>query len=145
MKQIAFCKDECRYAVQGDLSDCNLYLTAGGEIGVFDFNNSGDHVLYYDAVMQAVFEATLMDYEEAESPEREQKILSAFLNGYDSIRPFTDAQKEVFPYFYAIITAFERGKMCYRADNLNDLIIWQKTDEIRICMDTIYKQLLDYD
>lgn len=32
-----------RCAVQGDVSDCNLFLMANGEIGVFDFNNCGDY------------------------------------------------------------------------------------------------------
>ena len=53
-----------KYAVQGDISNCNLYQTASGRIGVFDFNRCGDAVLYYDAVMQAIFEARLMDYPE---------------------------------------------------------------------------------
>ena len=39
----------------------NLYQAASGEIGVFDFNRCGDNNLFCDAVMQAVFEARLMD------------------------------------------------------------------------------------
>lgn len=29
-------------AVQGDISECNLYLTSFGELGIFDFNRCGD-------------------------------------------------------------------------------------------------------
>ena len=94
-----------RYAVQGDLSDCNLYRTADGTIGVFDFNRCGDNVLYCDAVMQAIFEARLMDYPPALIGKPEI-VLSAFLQGYHRERPFTAEQREAFPYLYALVSAF---------------------------------------
>ena len=140
MEKIAVFGNEPRYAVQGDISDCNLYISVG-KLGVFDFNNSGDNVLFYDAAMQAVFEATLMDYKEEASPERERKILSAFLDGYESLRPFTDEQRKVFPYLYAILTAFELGKMCYDENNLELLIRENRTDDIRECMKNMYECL----
>ena len=37
-QKICVFKNEPRYAVQGDISNCNLYQTADGEVGVFDFN-----------------------------------------------------------------------------------------------------------
>ncbi|MBR5070443.1 MAG: phosphotransferase [Oscillospiraceae bacterium] len=99
-------RKEPRFAVQGDISDCNLYRTSDGRIGVFDFNRCGDNNLYFDAVMQAVFEARLMDYPDYMSGHQEDTILSAFLEGYQKIRPFTAEQKAAFPYFYALIDAF---------------------------------------
>ena len=138
MEKISVFGNEPRYAVQGDISDCNLYIS-GGRLGVFDFNNSGDNVLFYDAAMQAVFEATLMDYREEASPEREKKILSAFLDGYESLRPFTDEQRKVFPYLYAILTAFELGRMCYDENSLEALIKDNRTDDIRECMKNMYE------
>lgn len=98
-----------RYAVQGDISDCNLYRTKDGRLGVFDFNRCGDNQLYFDAVMQAVFEARLMDYPEDLSGDREAIILSAFLEGYLKIRPFTAEQTAAFPYLYVLIDAFWSG------------------------------------
>lgn len=142
LKRVSIFKDERRYAVQGDISLCNLYLTAEGKIGVFDFNNSGDNVLFYDAVMQAVFEATLMDYKDDASADREQEILSAFLNGYNSIRPFTDKQMEALPVFRALITAFENGRMSYHDGNLRELISSNRTEEILACMKTIRSDLV---
>ncbi len=97
---------EPRYAVQGDISDCNLYRARDGNLGVFDFNRCGDNNLFFDAVMQAVFEARLMDYPEDLAGHQEEIILSAFLEGYQRIRPFTDRQKAAFPYLYALINAF---------------------------------------
>ena len=140
MEKIAVFGNEPRYAVQGDISDCNLYIS-GGRLGVFDFNNSGDNVLFYDAAMQAIFEATLMDYTEEASPERERKILSAFLDGYESLRPFTEEQRKVFPYLYAILTTFESGRMCYDEDSLEKLIKDNRTDDIRKCMKNMYECL----
>lgn len=105
-QKVRIFENEPRYAVQGDISDCNLYQTADGEIGIFDFNRCGDNVLYYDAVMQAVFEARLMDYPKEIAGKQEDIILSAFLKGYHQERPFTKEQKEVFPYLYALVSAF---------------------------------------
>ena len=56
-QKVRIFENKPRYAVQGDISNCNLYQTADGRIGVFDFNRCGDNILYYDAVMQAIFEA----------------------------------------------------------------------------------------
>ncbi len=108
MAKIRMLSGEPRFAVQGDISDCNLYITADGTIGVFDFNRCGDNNLFFDAVMQALFEARLMDYPEEYEGHTEERILPAFLRGYDRIRPFTERQKEVFPYLYAVATAFWR-------------------------------------
>lgn len=51
LQRVRVFENKPRYAVQGDISDCNLYQTDGGTIGVFDFNHYGDNVLYYDAIM----------------------------------------------------------------------------------------------
>ena len=97
---------EKRYAVQGDISDCNLYRTEDGRMGVFDFNRCGDNSLFFDAVMQAVFESRLMDYPEELDGHQEEIIFKSFLEGYQQIRSFTAEQKEAFPYLYALINAF---------------------------------------
>ncbi len=76
------------------------------QIGVFDFNRCGDNSLFFDAVMQAVFESRLMDYPEELDGHQEEIIFSSFLEGYQPVRPFTAEQKQAFPYLYALITAF---------------------------------------
>ena len=57
-------REKKRYAVQGDLSNNNLFRTEHGEIGMFDFNRCGDNVLFCDALMQGVLIARLMDYDQ---------------------------------------------------------------------------------
>lgn len=110
---------ECKkYAVQGDISNCNLYQNASGEIGVFDFNRSGDSILFCDAVMQAVFEARLMDYPKNKDNDFEVKILMSFLDGYCSIRPFSECEKKFFPYLYSIINAFWSSDIRWDKDSL---------------------------
>lgn len=111
-----------RYAVQGDLSDCNLYQTADGRIGVFDFNRCGDNVLYYDAIMQAIFVARLMDYPDEIAGKQEHMILSAFLKGYHQERPFTEEQREVFPYLYALVSTFWSMDMIWNENSLCDAV-----------------------
>ena len=129
-----------RYAVQGDISNCNLYMTENGQIGVFDFNRCGDNVLFFDAVMQAVFESRLMDYDD-DDPNREKKLLSAFLNGYHKIRQFTDKQKSAYPYLYALIDAFWASDIIWNDNSLKNLILRNDQDKIRFCLHMIKERL----
>lgn len=136
---------EPRYAVQGDISDCNLYQNADGEIGLFDFNRSGDNNLYCDAVMQAIFEARLMDYPDGYAGRSEGLILPAFLRGYQSIRPFTGFQRQMFPHLYALIDAFWSMDIVWSENSLQKAfkrgdmkavegwlqIIWQRISHLR--------------
>ena len=141
-QKICVFKNEPRYAVQGDISDCNLYQTADGEIGVFDFNRCGDNVLYYDAIMQAIFVARLMDYPKEIEGNQESVILPAFLRGYHCERPFTDMQKEVFPYLYAIISAFWSGTIQFDEDSLYHAIEAGDTESVHKWMKEIYRRTM---
>lgn len=141
LQKVQCLENEPRYAVQGDISDCNLYLTADGAIGVFDFNRCGDNVLYYDAVMQAIFEARLMDYPDdlAESPEA--VILPAFLKGYHRERPFCEKQIEVFPYLYALISAFWLIDMKWDENSLSNAVKKADADTVLQWMKEIYNRI----
>lgn len=134
-------ENEPKYAVQGDISDCNLYQTSDGTVGIFDFNRCGDAVLYYDAVMQSVFEARLMDYPEEIDGKQESVILSAFLRGYNRERPFTDEQKEVFPCLYAVISAFWVSDIRYGSNSLWDAVEMKDTESVRQWMEKIHSRL----
>lgn len=131
MTRLDWMRSEPRYAVQGDISDCNLYHTSDGSIGMFDFNRCGDNTLYGDAIMQAVFEARLMDYPDGCAADNEQRILSAFLRGYDSMRPFTAQQREAFPYLYAIISAFWASDVRWSDDSLLSALKKGDSDGVR--------------
>lgn len=141
-RKIRIFENAPRYAVQGDISICNLYQTADGRIGVFDFNRCGDNVLYYDAVMQAIFEARLMDYPKEIAGKQENLILSAFLRGYHQERPFTNEQKEVFPYLYAVISAFWLGDMKWGERSLCHAIEAGDTEAAHQWMKEIYRRIL---
>lgn len=78
MDVLAPLKKEPKYAVQGDISNCNLYRDRSGKIGIFDFNRCGDNHLFCDLVMQAVFEARLIDYPDDSNEDIEEKNLSIF-------------------------------------------------------------------
>lgn len=151
LREIISLKNEClaaisplekegRYAVQGDISECNLYMTENRQIGVFDFNRCGDNVLFFDAVMQAVFESRLMDYDDDDT-NREKKILSAFLNGYHKIRPFSNKQKCAYPYLYALIDAFWASDIIWNDNSLKKLISRNDRDKIRFCLHMIKERL----
>ena len=121
---------EKRYAVQGDISDCNLYRTEDGRIGVFDFNRCGDNSLFFDAVMQAVFESRLMDYPEELDGHQEEIIFKSFLEGYQQIRSFTAEQKEAFPYLYALINAFWGIDMKWADNNHTETV--DEADDVSV-------------
>ena len=140
--KICVFENEPRFAVQGDISVCNLYQTADGEIGVFDFNRCGDNVLYCDAVMQAIFEARLMDYPEEIDGKQESVILPAFLRGYHRERPFTDNQKEVFPYLYAMISAFWVASIQFDEDSLYHAIEAENTESVHQWMKEIHRRTM---
>ncbi len=127
MARLEKLKDRPCYAVQGDISDCNLYMDADGELGLFDFNRCGDNILFCDAIMQAVFEARLMDYPESAGDGYEEAILNAFLRGYNAIRPFSDEERRLFSDLYAVIDAFWGMKLIHGENNFLELC--RKGDE----------------
>ena len=106
-----------RYAVQGDISDCNTYLTPDGNIGFFDYNCAGENILFADAVMQGWFEAHLMDYGTELTDEMSDRIAREFFRGYREVRPFTDEETAVLPGMYALISAFAKGNNRYAMTN----------------------------
>lgn len=140
VRQIAPFAEEAHYAVQGDISDCNLYRTRDGRLGVFDFNRCGDNNLYFDAVMQAIFEARLMDYPEELAGEQEAPILSAFLRGYQQVRPFTARQREAFPGFYALVSAFWLSDIRWDENSLANALASGDTRAAHDWMKEIYRR-----
>lgn len=141
-QKIRVFENEPRYAVQGDISCCNLYQTVDGSIGVFDFNRCGDNVPYYDAVMQAIFEARLMDYPKEIAGKQESIILSAFLKGYHKERPFTENQKETFPYLYALVSAFWKLDIVWSDNSLRHAVEAEDTETAHQRMREIYSRIL---
>lgn len=118
MEVLSPLKEQPRYAVQGDISNCNLYQTSAGEIGVFDFNRCGDNNLFCDAVMQAVYEARQMDYPDGTGGAVRPEILAAFWRGYRSVRKFSEEQQAWYPYLYAVINAFWSSDIKWNEDSL---------------------------
>lgn len=141
MEILAPLKERTKYAVQGDISDCNLYLTDGGDVGVFDFNRAGDNVPFCDAVMQAIFEARLMDYPENKDDDFETKILASFWEGYCSVRNFSKEEHELYPYLYAVIDAFWSFDIRWNEDSLMNAHKAGNLDAVRQWLETIWKRL----
>lgn len=123
-------KIAARFAVQGDVSDCNLYRTTLGEIGVFDFNQSGDSTLFGDAVMQAIVAARLMVYPENAGDDFESIVLSAFLRGYQSVRPFSAEERTMLPVLLTVIRAFWSADIRWNEDSL--IAALQKGDSLSV-------------
>ena len=112
-----------RCATQGDLSDCNLYRTSDGEIGMFDFNNCGDAVPLVDAIMQGIFVSRLMDYGQEPTEVFSLGLLRAYLEGYESIRPLTAQEKELARHMDALCAALWRFDLVFGDDSLKNLLV----------------------
>lgn len=133
-----------RYAVQGDISNCNLYLTTDGDVGIFDYNRSGDNFLFCDAVMQAIFEARLMDYPENKEGDMETKILDSFWKGYSSLRSFSKEEWKGYPYLCAIIDAFWSSDIRWDKNSLLNVHKSGDSAGVRQWLETIWKRLAAY-
>lgn len=134
-------KEYQRYAVQGDISQCNLYLAPSGNIGIFDFNRCGDNILFCDAVMQAIFEARLMDYPENRSDSFESEILTSFWRGYCSIRSISKDELQFYPYLYTVINAFWSQDICWREDSLINAYKAGNMNDVRKWLSIIWDRL----
>lgn len=141
MEVLAPLRKQPQYAVQGDISDCNLYLTHQGEVGIFDFNRAGDNILFCDAVMQAIFEARLMNYPENKEADFEAKILASFLDGYCSVRSFSKEERQWYPYLYAIIDAFWSADILWNEDSLLNAQKAGDSERVRRWLSTIWERL----
>lgn len=130
-----------KYAVQGDISDCNLFMTEVGDIGLFDFNNCGDAVLFCDAIMQGVFLARLMDYNKDLTDEYSQTLFRSFLSGYCSVRPFTAIENKMISHLYAIIDAFWAPQIIYADNSLSKLVKENKISEVAELLEKIEKKI----
>ncbi len=141
MDVLAPLKKEPKYAVQGDISNCNLYRDRSGEIGIFDFNRCGDNHLFCDLVMQAVFEARLMDYPDDSNEDIEEKNLTSFLRGYGSVRNFSEEEKSWYPYLYAVIDAFWSSDMKWNEDSLMNAVKNGDRESVRRWLEIIWGRL----
>lgn len=137
MKILEPLKKEPRYAVQGDISNCNLYLTANGDLGIFDFNRCGD----CDAVMQGVFEARLVDYLKEHTKADEDDYFTAFLEGYQENCPLSDMQKNMLPYLYAIISAFWSADIIWNDNSLKNEVKKGNHASVHKWLEVIYGRL----
>jgi len=133
-------KKQPKYAVQGDISSCNLYQTCSGEIGIFDFNRCGDNNLFCDMVMQAIFEARLMDYPD-NSNNVKTEVLASFLKGYCSVRDFSEEQHNWYPYLFAIINAFWSSDIKWSNESLTSAVKRGDMKRAQKWLETIWERL----
>ena len=151
MKEIEPLRKRARYAVQGDLSDCNCFQTPSGEIGFFDYNNAADSILFCDAIMQGLFVARLMDYPKSRSFS-DADLICAFFRGYCSERPFNKEDVGYYSLLRSIIEAFwaddigwssDIGWGSCKPDALYPLVEQGNTEAIHRKLECILSKLTD--
>lgn len=104
-------------AVQGEISVNNLVLTADG-LTVFDYNNAGDEVLISDLVMECLLTAYEMDLPEGVPPSARAELFPAFLRGYLSVRPLSEAESAAAWEAYTMYHALWFTRLVYNDDSL---------------------------
>lgn len=104
-------------AVQGDISINNLVLTADG-LTVFDYNNAGDEVLISDLVMEGLLTAYEMDLPEGVPFSAREELFPAFLRGYLSVRPLSEAESAAAWEAYTLYHALWFTRIVYNDDSL---------------------------
>ena len=111
-----------RFAVQGDMADCNLFVTPEGELGLFDFNNCGDNAPFLDAVMHAVYISRLMEYGKPADEKISETMFVRFWRGYSSVRPLSAKEEGAVNEFTRLICAFWKFDVTFREDSLTALL-----------------------
>ncbi len=99
-------------AVQGDLSMTNIFFS-GSEIGVLDFDQSGDCCLVSDLILQSATWIELMrqKYDMAYSD-----ALNIVLNSYRSRRNFNNIEEHLSQMLIKMTQAFNYKRVNYIAD-----------------------------
>lgn len=108
-------------AVQGDISINNLVYDEKGLI-VFDYNNAGDEVLISDLVMEGLLTAYEMDLPEGVPESHREVLFPAFLRGYLSVRPLSDAEADTAWEVYTLYHGLWFTRIIYHDASLESLM-----------------------
>ncbi len=108
-------------AVQGDISINNLVSTDDGLI-IFDYNNAGDEVLVSDLVMEGLLTTYEMDLPSNVSETYTEQLFSAFLDGYLSVRPLSEAEASAAWDIYTLYHGLWFTRIVYRDSALDTLV-----------------------
>lgn len=108
-------------AVQGDISINNLVQDEGGLI-VFDYNNAGDEVLISDLVMEGLLTAYEMELPSGTPVSCREQLFPAFLNGYLSVRPLSEAEADTAWEVYTLYHGLWFTRIVYNDASLDSLV-----------------------
>lgn len=131
------------FAVQGDFSDCNMFMDGEGNLGLFDFNNCGDNILFADSVMQAYFISHLMEYSQELTEDFSAELFKSVLRGYNSVRPFSSEEMSLIPPLYAVINAFEGGNLYYNENSLKKVMENGDGERISFLLNRVMKRITE--
>lgn len=108
-------------AVQGDISINNL-VYGEDELTVFDYNNAGDEVLISDLVMEGLLTAYEMEIPKGVSQDYREKLFSALLSGYLSIRKLSDKEANTAWSIYTLYHSLWFSRVVYNDTSLEKLV-----------------------
>lgn len=68
-------------------------------------------------------------------------FLPAFLSGYNRERPFSDIQKRIYPYLYAVINAFWNADIIWNDNSLRNSVEAGDKESISVWMKKIDRRI----
>lgn len=95
-----------RYAVQGDMSNCNLYRTPAGGLGCYDYNNCGNNTLLGDMALEAYLVCRLLDDPAPANDASDRSRLALFVAAYDAVRPLSAKDRQLLRQIAALTEGF---------------------------------------
>ena len=129
-----------RFATQGDISINNLSMI-DGNLGIFDYNIAGDETLIGDMVLEGLLTANEMELAEGVTDNDRIELFRRFVEGYQTERPLSDDEKNVFRDMYSISSAFWFTKIKYNENALEKLVERNETDQVGKLLEGIYNNL----
>lgn len=108
-------------AVQGDFSINNLCWD-GEKLTLFDFNNAGDVPPVSDAILEGLLTAYEMDLAPGLTDGDRPALFRSFLEGYQSVRPFTDVEQTAAREIYLLYDSLWFTKLVYQEGSLEKLL-----------------------
>lgn len=106
MRSLAPLARRPRYAVQGDMSNCNLYRTPAGGLGCYDYNNCGNNTLLGDMALEAYLVCRLLDDPAPANDASDRSRLALFVAAYDAVRPLSAKDRQLLRQIAALTEGF---------------------------------------
>ncbi|WP_346914498.1 hypothetical protein [Clostridium sp.] len=130
-----------KYATQGDYSINNL-TNINGQVGIFDYNISGDEVLVSDMVIEGLFVAKHMELDKELTDKDRELLFQSFIKTYMDYCKLTQNEINAMNDIYAIVLPFWWTRIIYDEEkSLKKLLKDKNVHEVNAFLEETYEML----